>query len=54
VIDTPGQVAQVLAAYRDWQLTHLSNFHQPGMATAVFRRSVKIFATDIMPAVEGW
>jgi hypothetical protein len=55
VVGTPDEVGRALEAYRDKWLTHLSlNFHQPGMDTNVVRRSMKIFAKELMPAVKGW
>jgi len=55
VVGTPDEVGRALEAYRDKWLTHLSlNFHQPGMDTNVVRRSMKMFAKELMPAVKGW
>jgi alkanesulfonate monooxygenase SsuD/methylene tetrahydromethanopterin reductase-like flavin-dependent oxidoreductase (luciferase family) len=55
VVGTPDDVGQALAAYRDKSLTHLSlNFHQPGMDTKVVRRSMEMFARELMPTVKAW
>src|SRR6516225_9149665 len=55
VVGTADEVGRALAAYRDKWLTHLSlNFHQPGMDTKVVRRSIKMFAKELMPSVKGW
>jgi alkanesulfonate monooxygenase SsuD/methylene tetrahydromethanopterin reductase-like flavin-dependent oxidoreductase (luciferase family) len=55
VVGTPEDVARALAAYRDKRLTHLCvNFHQPGMETAIVRRSMQMFAREIMPSVKAW
>jgi alkanesulfonate monooxygenase SsuD/methylene tetrahydromethanopterin reductase-like flavin-dependent oxidoreductase (luciferase family) len=55
LVGTPAAVAQALAAYQNKRLTHLClNFHQPGMATAAVRRSMEMFAREIMPAVKAW
>jgi len=55
VVGTPDEVCRALEAYRDKWLTHLSlNFHQPGMDTKVVRRSIKMFAKELMPSVKGW
>src|SRR5215831_3543488 len=55
VVGTPDEAGQALAAYRDRGLTHLSlNFHQPGMATSAVRRSMTMFANELMPAVKAW
>ena len=55
VVGTPDEVSRALAAYRDRKLTHLSlNFHQPGMDTNVVRRSMAMFAKELMPAVKAW
>jgi hypothetical protein len=48
-------VGRALEAYRDKRLTHLSlNFHQPGMDTNVVRRSMTMFAKQLIPAVKAW
>ena len=55
VVGTPDDVGQALAPYRDKRLTHLSlNFHQPGMDTKVVRRSMEMFAKELMPTVKAW
>jgi alkanesulfonate monooxygenase SsuD/methylene tetrahydromethanopterin reductase-like flavin-dependent oxidoreductase (luciferase family) len=54
-IGTPDEVGRALSAYRDRQLTHLClNFHHPGMATGAVRRSMEMFARELMPAVKAW
>jgi len=55
VVGTPDEVGRALAAYRDKRLTHLSlNFHQPGMETSAVRRSMAMFARELMPSVKTW
>ena len=55
LVGTCEEVAEALAAYRDRQLTHLSlNFHHPGMATEAVRRSMDLFARELMPAIKSW
>jgi alkanesulfonate monooxygenase SsuD/methylene tetrahydromethanopterin reductase-like flavin-dependent oxidoreductase (luciferase family) len=55
VVGTPDEVGPALAAYRDKRLTHLSlNFHQPGMDTKAVRRSMNMFARELMPSVKTW
>jgi alkanesulfonate monooxygenase SsuD/methylene tetrahydromethanopterin reductase-like flavin-dependent oxidoreductase (luciferase family) len=55
VVGTPDEVGRALVAYRDRKLTHLSlNFHQPGMDTSVVRRSMAMFANELMPSVKAW
>jgi alkanesulfonate monooxygenase SsuD/methylene tetrahydromethanopterin reductase-like flavin-dependent oxidoreductase (luciferase family) len=55
VVGTPDEVRRALSAYRDRRLTHLSlNFHQPGMETNAVRRSMELFARELMPAVKSW
>jgi alkanesulfonate monooxygenase SsuD/methylene tetrahydromethanopterin reductase-like flavin-dependent oxidoreductase (luciferase family) len=55
VVGTSEEVGRALAAYRDKGLTHLSlNFHQPGMDTKVVRRSMEMFAKELMPVVKAW
>jgi alkanesulfonate monooxygenase SsuD/methylene tetrahydromethanopterin reductase-like flavin-dependent oxidoreductase (luciferase family) len=54
-VGTPDEVMQALAPYRDKQLTHLSlNLHQPGQDTKSVRRSMRIFARELMPALKEW
>ena len=54
-VGTPDEVGPGLAAYRDKRLTHLSlNFHQPGMDTKAVRRSMEMFARELMPSVKTW
>jgi len=55
LVGTPDEVGRALRAYRDKRLTHLSlNFHQPGMDTKVVRRSMEMFAKELMPIVKAW
>jgi alkanesulfonate monooxygenase SsuD/methylene tetrahydromethanopterin reductase-like flavin-dependent oxidoreductase (luciferase family) len=55
LVGAPKDVAAALAAYRDKRLSHLCvNFHHPGMATAAVRRSMELFAKEVMPAVKAW
>jgi alkanesulfonate monooxygenase SsuD/methylene tetrahydromethanopterin reductase-like flavin-dependent oxidoreductase (luciferase family) len=55
VVGTPDEVGRALEAYRDKRLTHLSlNFHQPGMDTKAVRRSMAMFAKELMPTVKVW
>jgi alkanesulfonate monooxygenase SsuD/methylene tetrahydromethanopterin reductase-like flavin-dependent oxidoreductase (luciferase family) len=55
VVGTPDEVGQALAACRDKRLSHLSlNFHQPGMAMNAVRRSMEMFARELMPAIKAW
>jgi alkanesulfonate monooxygenase SsuD/methylene tetrahydromethanopterin reductase-like flavin-dependent oxidoreductase (luciferase family) len=55
LVGTPDEVGRTLATYRDKRLTHLSlNFHHPGMETGAVRRSMEMFARDLMPSVKTW
>jgi alkanesulfonate monooxygenase SsuD/methylene tetrahydromethanopterin reductase-like flavin-dependent oxidoreductase (luciferase family) len=55
VVGTPDEVGRALEAYRDKRLTHLSlNFHQPGMETSAVRRSMEMFAQELMASVKTW
>ena len=55
VVGTPDEVGRALEAYRDKRLTHLSlNFHQPGMDTKAVRRSMAMFAKELMPIIRAW
>lgn len=54
-VGTPDEVMRALEAYRGRQLTHLSlNLHQPGQDSASVRRSMRLFAREIMPVVKAW
>jgi alkanesulfonate monooxygenase SsuD/methylene tetrahydromethanopterin reductase-like flavin-dependent oxidoreductase (luciferase family) len=54
-VGTPDDVMRALAPYRDRQLTHLSlNLHQPGQDSASVRRSMRLFAREVMPALKAW
>ena len=55
LVGTPAEVGRALASYRDKRLTHLSlNFHHPGMETSAVRRSMEMFASELMPSVKTW
>jgi alkanesulfonate monooxygenase SsuD/methylene tetrahydromethanopterin reductase-like flavin-dependent oxidoreductase (luciferase family) len=55
LVGTPAEVGRALASYRDKRLTHLSlNFHHPGMETSAVRRSMEMFARELMPSVKTW
>src|SRR5712692_1237247 len=54
-VGTPDEVMQALIPYRDRQLTHLSlNLHQPGQGSAGVRRSMRLFARELMPVLKAW
>src|SRR4029077_7499258 len=49
-VGAPDDVMAALAPYRGRQLTHLSlNLHQPGQDSASVRRSMRLFARELMP-----
>ena len=55
LVGTPEEVGRALGQYRDKRLTHLSlNFHHPGMDTSAVRRSMEMFARELMPSVKTW
>lgn len=55
MVGTPDEVGRMLGELRKWRLTHLSlNFHQPGQDSGSVRRSVRLFAKELMPAIGGW
>ena len=55
MVGTPDEVARMLAEYRDRHLTHLSlNFHQPGQDSNAVRRSMRLFADELLPAIRQW
>ncbi len=54
-VGTPDDVMRELGMYRDKQLTHLSlNLHQPGQDSSGVRRSMRIFANEVMPTLKAW
>src|SRR5207249_3290478 len=54
-VGTPDEVMRSLEAYRGRQLTHLSlNLHQPGQDSASVRRSMRLFARELMPVLKAW
>jgi alkanesulfonate monooxygenase SsuD/methylene tetrahydromethanopterin reductase-like flavin-dependent oxidoreductase (luciferase family) len=54
-VGTPDEVLRMLGDYRGRQLTHLSlNLHQPGQDSASVRRSMRLFAEHVMPALKAW
>ena len=54
-VGTPAEVLRALEPYRGKELTHLSlNLHQPGQDSASVRRSMRLFARDIMPVLKAW
>jgi alkanesulfonate monooxygenase SsuD/methylene tetrahydromethanopterin reductase-like flavin-dependent oxidoreductase (luciferase family) len=55
IIGTPDEAARMLAEYRNRGLTHLSlNFHQPGQDSRTVRRSMRLFARELMREVKEW
>jgi alkanesulfonate monooxygenase SsuD/methylene tetrahydromethanopterin reductase-like flavin-dependent oxidoreductase (luciferase family) len=55
IVGTPDEAMLALARYRDRRLSHLClNFHQPGMETRAVRRSMAMFAHELMPTVKTW
>jgi alkanesulfonate monooxygenase SsuD/methylene tetrahydromethanopterin reductase-like flavin-dependent oxidoreductase (luciferase family) len=54
-VGTPDDVMRALSQFRDRQLTHLSlNLHQPGQDSPSVRRSMRIFARELMPVLKAW
>ncbi len=54
-VGTPDDVLRALDMFRGKQLTHLSlNLHQPGQDSASVRRSMRLFAEHLMPALKAW
>jgi alkanesulfonate monooxygenase SsuD/methylene tetrahydromethanopterin reductase-like flavin-dependent oxidoreductase (luciferase family) len=54
-IGTPDEVMRGLEPYRNRQLTHLAlNFHQPGQDPASVRRSMQLFARELLPEIRRW
>jgi alkanesulfonate monooxygenase SsuD/methylene tetrahydromethanopterin reductase-like flavin-dependent oxidoreductase (luciferase family) len=54
-VGTPDEVLELLTSFRGRQLTHLSlNLHQPGQDSAGVRRSMHLFARELMPILKKW
>jgi alkanesulfonate monooxygenase SsuD/methylene tetrahydromethanopterin reductase-like flavin-dependent oxidoreductase (luciferase family) len=54
-VGTPDDALKMLEAYRGLGLTHLSlNLHQPGQDSQSVRRSLRLFARELMPQVKAW
>ena len=54
-VGTPDDALRALEMFRGRQLTHLSlNLHQPGQDSASVRRSMRLFAREVMPALKAW
>lgn len=54
-VGTPDEVLRMLEDYGGKGLTHLSlNLHQPGQDSASVRRSMRLFAHELMPVVKQW
>ncbi|HLY47123.1 MAG TPA: LLM class flavin-dependent oxidoreductase [Stellaceae bacterium] len=54
-VGTPDDAMRALEMFRGRQLTHLSlNLHQPGQDSASVRRSMRLFARELMPALQAW
>jgi alkanesulfonate monooxygenase SsuD/methylene tetrahydromethanopterin reductase-like flavin-dependent oxidoreductase (luciferase family) len=54
-IGTPDEALKLLEPYRGLGLTHLSlNLHQPGQDAASVRRSMRLFARELMPTIKAW
>ena len=55
MVGTPDEVHCMLAELRKWRLTHLSlNLHQPGQDSQSVRRSMRLFANELMPSIRAW
>ena len=54
-VGTPEDALKALQMFRGRGLTHLSlNLHQPGQDSASVRRSMRLFARELMPALKAW
>jgi alkanesulfonate monooxygenase SsuD/methylene tetrahydromethanopterin reductase-like flavin-dependent oxidoreductase (luciferase family) len=54
-VGTPDDVMPALEAFREKGLTHLAlNFHHPGQDTVSVRRSMEMFAKELMPVIKAW
>jgi alkanesulfonate monooxygenase SsuD/methylene tetrahydromethanopterin reductase-like flavin-dependent oxidoreductase (luciferase family) len=54
-VGAPEEVLRLLQPYRGRGLTHLSlNLHQPGQDSGSVRRSMRLFARDLMAELKTW
>jgi alkanesulfonate monooxygenase SsuD/methylene tetrahydromethanopterin reductase-like flavin-dependent oxidoreductase (luciferase family) len=54
-VGTPHDALRALEMFRGRGLTHLSlNLHQPGQDSAGVRRSMRLFAKELMPQLKAW
>jgi alkanesulfonate monooxygenase SsuD/methylene tetrahydromethanopterin reductase-like flavin-dependent oxidoreductase (luciferase family) len=54
-VGTPDAALRLLEPYRGLGLTHLSlNLHHPGQDSASVRRSMRLFARDLLPEIKAW
>ena len=54
-VGTPDDALRALQMFRGRGLTHLSlNLHQPGQDSASVRRSMRLFAKELLPALRAW
>ncbi|HTV89881.1 MAG TPA: LLM class flavin-dependent oxidoreductase [Stellaceae bacterium] len=54
-VGTPEEALKLLEPYRGLGLTHLSlNLHHPGQDGDSVRRSMRLFARELMPTIKAW
>jgi alkanesulfonate monooxygenase SsuD/methylene tetrahydromethanopterin reductase-like flavin-dependent oxidoreductase (luciferase family) len=54
-VGSPEDVLRILSAYRDADVDQLvPNFHYPGMNFEHVKRSMRMFAKEVMPEIRKW
>jgi alkanesulfonate monooxygenase SsuD/methylene tetrahydromethanopterin reductase-like flavin-dependent oxidoreductase (luciferase family) len=54
-VGSPDDVLRILSAYRDEDVDELvPNFHYPGMNFEYCKRSMRMFAKEVMPEIRKW
>jgi alkanesulfonate monooxygenase SsuD/methylene tetrahydromethanopterin reductase-like flavin-dependent oxidoreductase (luciferase family) len=55
IVGTPEDALEQLSQFRGRGVTHLGlNFHHPGMDTVAVRRSMELYAKEMMPEIRRW
>lgn len=54
-VGSPDDVVRILSTYRDEDVDQLvPNFHYPGMSFEACKRSMRMFAKEVMPEIRKW
>jgi alkanesulfonate monooxygenase SsuD/methylene tetrahydromethanopterin reductase-like flavin-dependent oxidoreductase (luciferase family) len=54
-VGTPDQVIEKLRAYQDLPMDEMAiQFHHPGMDPGAVAASMRLFAAELLPEIQGW